>query len=378
MTKKIYASNDFSPSDFSIEIGDTGYSHRVSDIENLPTASNRAIETLTLIHPAISDEIESRIAYTPETGTIQDITGNTLKEFTKVIENTSFITLDLSDEDDTGSSENDNYTKLEGSTATLIVKLTNNAVFSNSDIITIYKEHDNRTTRTTVKRITISTFPAQNTVNAQGNNSFTTEIPNSFFDENATTTLSAGHAPFGNTRLNKIGGALQVTVDIVAPTITITEASGDISAQKSVSATGEDTTETVWKYAQIQSGVVCDANAIENGKEYTKGTAITLDNENYNNTKICFSVTDLAGNTTYKSSEIITGIDTEAPTVKSISVTGEDELTVTMSEPIYAIRNPNPDDFVVFVNDSPVTTATIIGIPNHARNAEDEFIIRNC
>ena len=373
-SEKVYASRNFSPSEFSIEIGDTGYNHRVSDIENLPTTSSSARKTIVLIHPTASNEIESRITYTPGTETVQDIAGNTLKGFTKGIENTSFITLDLADEDDTGSDKNDNYTRLEGSMVTLTVKLTNNAIFSNSDVVTIYKERDDRT-RTAVKKLTISTFPAQDAVNAHGDNSFTVEIPKSVFDENATTTLSAGYAPFGNTDLHKTGNILQVTVDTSAPTITITEASDGPSAQKTISATGEDATETVWQYIQIQSGVVCNADIIETGKEYTKGTTISLNSETDNDTKICFSATDLAGNTTYKSSEIITGIDTEAPTVQSVSVTGEDELTVSMSEPVHATRNPNPDDFVVFINNSPVTTATIIGIPNTAGRAEDEFVI---
>ena len=372
--EKVYASDDFTPSEFSIEIGNTGYNHRVSDVERLPTASNNAIKALLLIHPAVSEEIESRITYTPGTGTIQDIAGNTLKEFTKVIENTSFITLDLADEDDTGSNKNDNYTRLEGSTVTLTVRLTNNATFSNSDVVTIYKEYNDRT-RTVMKKVTVSTFSAQDAVNAHNNDSFAIEIPKNLFAENATTALSAGYAPFGNSGLNKVGSILQITVDTKDPTITITEADAEISAKKTISATGRDATETVWKYAQIQSGVVCNADALEFGKEYTKGTIISLDNESYNNTKICFSATDLAGNTTYKSSNSITGIDTEAPTVSSVSVTGRDELIVTMSEPVYAVRNPNPDDFVVFINNSPVTTTAITGIQNIARRATHEFSI---
>ena len=371
-SEKVYASDGFSPSEFTIEIGNNlGYNQYVSSIENLATTAKTARKTIVLTHPTISDQIPSSIVYTPGSEMIRDIAGNTLQGFTKVIDNTSFITLDLAEEDDTGIDSNDNYTQLEGSTVTLTVTLTNNAQFSNSDVVTIYRGED----RNVVRRIVVSAFPASDSVNAHGAGSFKIDIPKSSFAGNAATVLSAGYAPFGNAALNKIGGVLQVTVDTTAPDIEITEASTGPSAKKTVSATSDDATEVTWKYVQIQSGVVCDADAIQSEEDYTKGKAIPFTKESDNGTKVCFSATDLAGNIAYKSSEVINGIDTELPIVASVAVTGIDELTVTTSEPVYSVAGPNADDFVVFINDTPVANDSITGIPTTVASADNQFTL---
>ena len=370
-SEKVYASAGFSPSDFSIEIGGTGYTQRVTAIENLPTTARAARKTLVLIHPTVSDQITSQVSYTPSTETIRDIAGNTLAAFTQSIDNTSFITLDLADEDDTGISQTDNYTRLDGSTVALNVVLNNNAVFANSDVITIYSGED----REVVRRITISTFPAQDSIDAHGSSTFKVEIPKSTFTSNGTTTLSAGYAPFGNSALNKIGGMLQVTVDTNSPVIKITEPVATPAAQKTVSATSDETTAEEWKYAQIQNDVVCGADDAQVWDDYTKGTTIPFNSEDDNGTKVCFSVADLAGNTAYKGSAEITGIDTKVPTVSTVSVVGENALTVTMSEPVYSVAGPNPNDFVVFVNGAPVITDLISGIPNTVARADTQFTV---
>ena len=370
-SERVYASPDFSPSAFSIEIGDTGHHYRVSAIKNMPTDSQTARKTLTIVHPAVSSDIPLRVVYNPGTGSIQDIAGNILAEFMQSVENTSFITLDLADEDDTGHSTNDNYTRLEGPMVALTVALTNGAVFSNSDVVTLYRGED----RSVVKRLTVSTFPSQDSVNANGTTSFKVEIPESVFVENGVTLLSAGYAPFGNTSLNKIGGTLQVTVDTTAPRIEISNPQEGTALRKTVQATSGDTAEIQWKYNLIQSGVVCDADALQNGKEYTEGEQIVLDTEDSNEMKVCFAATDLAGNTTHKSSVKITGIDSKVPTISGVAVTGENILTVTMSEPVYSIGGPNTDDFVVFINDSPTLTENISGIPLTASRANNQFTI---
>ena len=370
-SERVYASSNLSPSAFSIEIGDTGHHYRVSTIQNLPTTARAASKTFTLVHPAVSGDISLRIVYTPGTGTIQDIAGNTLAGFTQNIATASFITLDLADEDDTGRDTTDNHTQLDDSTVSLTVSLTNAATFSNSDVVTLYRGESH----SVVKRLTVSTFPSQDSVNANGASSFKVEIPKSVFDQNGATLLSAGYAPFGNTALNKIGGFLQVTVDTIAPRISVTDPQEGSALRKTVRATGVDTTDLEWKHAIIQSGVVCDADALRSGEEYTEGNDVVFDTEDSNGMKACFSATDLAGNTTYGSSLTITGIDAAVPTVSSVAVTGESVLTVTMSEPVYSAEGPDANDFVVFVNNSPALTDTVSGIPLTAAQAARQFTI---
>ena len=117
-------------------------------------------------------------------------------------------------------------------------------------------------------------------------------------------------------------------------------------------------------------------NTLKQGAEkYTEGNNIEFDNEDHNNTKVCFSSTDLAGNVTYAVSDEIVGIDTKAPTVSKVAVTGSDTLTVTMSENVYAEASPDADDFVVFVNDTASATEFVDGIQNTAAKARSEFTI---
>ena len=378
-SESVYAaSGSLSTSDFRIAISGTGYSQAISSIENLPTALSGARTTLVFTHPSMSEQIGSTLIYTKGTHTLTDTAGNTVDSFEQSVANTSFVILNLADKDDTGKDKDDNYTRFDGSTVTLVVSLTNNAQFSNGDVVTIYSGNN----RNTVKTIKISSYAADDSVSADGARSFTVAVSKSIFAENGITSLSAAYAPYGTIGINKVGGVLRVTADTEAPDITVSPLSTSPASSKSVSAvdgdnaTDDTTAITDWMSKRIKSGVVCESEAMKQGaEEYAEGTDLSFENEGDNNTKMCFSATDLAGNVTYKESDEIVGIDTNAPTVSNVAVTSDDTVTVTMSEGVYSKIGPDTDDFVVFVNDTAAITESVTGIQNTIGKVRNQFTI---
>ena len=365
-------------SDFRIEVPGTGYSQQITSVENLPTTVATARTTLTFTHPALSNQSGSALAYTKGSNALADMAGNEVDSFNQSIGKSVFITLDLAEKDDLGGDQNDNYTRFNGSTLSIVVSLTNGARFSNGDVITLYRGNS----RQSLKTLTVSSHDAGDTVVADGEQSFTVALQNSVFIENGVTSLSAAYAPVGTIGINKIGGVLRVTVDTEAPKINVSALNAIPASSKEVSAVDEDdvtknaTAATEWFYKQIKSGVVCGDDALkQNAQKYNEGKEITFKTEDDNNTKVCFSSTDLAGNVTYAVSDEIIGIDTKAPTVSKVAVTGSDTLTVTMSENVYAEASPDADDFVVFVNDTASATEFVDGIQNTAAKARSEFTV---
>ena len=372
------ASGSLSLSDFSIAVSGTGYSQAISGIENLPTTKAAARTTLVFTHPSMSDQTGSTLTYTKGTNALVDSAGNEVDSFEQPVANISFVTLSLADKDDTGKDKNDNYTRFDGSMVTLVVSLTNNAQFSNGDVVTIYSGNN----RHILKRITISSYSADDSVSADGARSFNIDIPKSSFTDNGVTSLSAAYSPAGTIGVNKVGGVLRVTADTEAPDITVSPLSNKPASTKLVGAVDEDDSSddkmavTDWVYKKIKSGEVCDEEALKQGaEEYTEGDDITLGAEEDNGMKLCFSSTDLAGNVTYEASDEVAGIDTNTPTVSSVAVTGDDALTVTMSEGVYSKTGPSTDDFVVFVNDEAAVTESITGVQNSIGKVRDQFVV---
>ena len=216
-------------------------------------------------------------------------------------------------------------------------------------------------------------------VNVSGKESFTLMIPKSVFAEGAFT-LYATHTRSGEEGLPS--ARLSITYDLTAPAINISKISPAPASSKQVSAVDEDdaaggiATTTNWVYKQIKSGVVCGDDALkQDAQKYNEGKEITFKTEDDNNTKVCFSSTDLAGNVTYAVSDEIVGIDTKEPTIAKIMVTSDDTLTVTVSENVYSKTSPTIDDFVVFVNDEAATIESITGIQNTVGKARDQFTV---
>ena len=364
-SEAVYAATSINPNDFRIVSGNAQYI--VTEITELANSKGTAKVSLVLTHVPLGDAEAVSLRYTKGNTSITDVAGNTLQSFTETIESKSFVTLALDPQDDTGARTDDGITQFDGDEVSLTASLTS-GTFRHGDQIQIYE----RGKASSLKRVIVASA-GTNTVDASGATSFTTTVAKRLFTE-GTILLYAAYTPVDQATATN-GVDLSLTYDATAPTIRITEANTRVSAQKTISATGGGASETEWKYAQIKGDIDCDADALQTSEKYTEGKTISLNSENDNSTKICFSVTDLAGNTAYKSSQIITSIDTEAPTIASLAITGEDEITVVMSEPVYAVRNPDLDDFVVFVNNTHVNTAAITGIERTADRAKNEFTI---
>ena len=113
-----------------------------------------------------------------------------------------------------------------------------------------------------------------------------------------------------------------VTV-FVAGTLTIIVTNDEYTApapHKTVSATDTiaDAADTVWHYIQIDSAAgdtACEADRFDGTETaYTEGADITLNSKDDNGDTICFKAVN-EGNTYYKTSGVIGGIDQVAPTV---------------------------------------------------------------
>ena len=267
-SEPVYAtSSNIALSDFRIEVPGTGYSQQITGIENLPTTASTARNSLVFTHPALSNQSGSALVYTKGSNALADVAGNEVDSFNQAISRSAFITLDLAEKDDLGRDRTDNYTRFTDSTLSIVVSLTNGAQFSNGDVITLYRGHN----RQLLKTLTVSSHDADDTVVADGEQSFTVALQNSVFIENGVTSLSAGYAPVGTIGVNKIGGVLRVTVDTEAPKISVSDLSTSPASSKQVSAVDEDgaidetITSTEWLYKQIKSDVVCDAQYAEAG-----------------------------------------------------------------------------------------------------------------
>ena len=105
-------------------------------------------------------------------------------------------------------------------------------------------------------------------------------------------------------------------IDSRLPVITITDPVAGPARSKSVRAADTEGNIVSWKYRQIGESAACDRNTMRSGsKSYTEGKKLVFGDENDNNTKVCFSAIDAAGNTSYVETEVIDGIDTAAPRI---------------------------------------------------------------
>ena len=120
----------------------------------------------------------------------------------------------------------------------------------------------------------------------------------------------------GTNSAGQKGAEFAVSYLATAPNVSV-DTNQESAALTIVQATDKhDEDETAWKYMQIAGDVECDADTLilTKGSEYEEGTPISLTDESISGTKICFASIDLAGNTAYADSDIIT-IDLTAPSI---------------------------------------------------------------
>ena len=103
-------------------------------------------------------------------------------------------------------------------------------------------------------------------------------------------------------------------IDTTGSVITVTNPANTPAKSKTIKAIDNDDTATNWKYKQIAEDAVCNAGEMSNNTQpYTEGRSITFNEESDNGTKVCFSVTDTIGNTSYETSAILSNIDNTPP-----------------------------------------------------------------
>ena len=211
------------------------------------------------------------------------------------------FTLELSTSDDTGFDSSDGYTNLTSGDRVAIFTLKNTNAFQIGDVISIYRNDD------TEDLLTYTTIGDEwYQLRAEGAKSFNIHIPGFEFKE-GTFTLRAIHK---NAREDVISPQIVITHDTTAPIINIVNPNTAPASSKVISATDNDAEETVWTYKQIRSTTICSELIFPiSSSLYTEGAQLIFSNAGDNDTKICFSVTDLAGNVAYAESTIITGIE---------------------------------------------------------------------
>ena len=139
-----------------------------------------------------------------------------------------------------------------------------------------------------------------------------------------------------------------VESDVVGA-VTITPSTGYSSPKRSMTITASvaDPNLSTWKHKIIDSTTSCDATAMASGT--STGSSITITDQDHNGKKVCFSVTNSDESVVvYQESEVVSGLETIAPTIVSISGTDghygpgdEVEIVMTLSEPV-RITGPNP------------------------------------
>ena len=141
-----------------------------------------------------------------------------------------------------------------------------------------------------------------------------TDITLSSESDNGTKICFRSRDEAGNMKFetsNAIAG-----IDATEPVITVTSPDTMTSLSKMVSATDDDTGATTWLYKLIDGTAVCGSVALSSDTTvYTEGNTITFSSESDNGQKVCFSSRDAVGNTGFKTSTVIDGIDTTAPVI---------------------------------------------------------------
>ena len=142
-------------------------------------------------------------------------------------------------------------------------------------------------------------------------------------------------------------------IDTTAPNINITEVKTTLAKEKVLRAVDYDTDETVWTHKQIAAAADCTADQMSTDEQpYTENTDLTYTKESDNNTKVCFSATDIAGNTAYQVSEILDGIDASVPTVSSAILVDVErtQTKVVVTDTVHSFGDFSVTDFAIEID----------------------------
>lgn len=213
------------------------------------------------------------------------------------LEGGSTLSLTLSATDDTGYDQRDGYTNL-GEDGFVEFVLENTEVFQMGDIVSMYRDGD---PEDALAWGVIGEHWYQ--INSAGSNAFVISVPKFEFTE-GVFTLHAEYQPAGSEIAIK-SSPIVITYDASAPS-----AVAHASEDGSVYAVDADEQETFWFYKQVKSAITCNHQLFPfSSTVYAEGAMIVPSAEGWSRddggTKICFQISDRAGNVAYAESEII-------------------------------------------------------------------------
>ena len=164
----------------------------------------------------------------------------------------------------------------------------------------------------------------------------------SFFESGAQKTLdneayNGNRVCFGVRDTNHNWGygvsGLITNIDRTPPAITAAPAgaSSNVKLEITVSAssTSFDIDENSWRHKVIPAAAGCNGASMSSST--SPGLEVTINSEAHNNHKVCFTARDTAGNRSYRSSGVISGIDRTAPAIAVSSVVSN-QVSATVSD----------------------------------------------
>ena len=183
---------------------------------------------------------------------------------------------------------------------------------------------------------TLSSFQA--TILTSGNCDSSTTTFTDYSSGNSLTLAEGETACFKatDTAGNTAYAASTVGTDITPPTIIVTPASDDSTAKTAITVSASSTDPDLgatpaWIHKVISDSDTCDSTQMTSGT--SSGQSVTLNSEDHNNHRVCFSVSDTNANPGYGVSGTISGLDTTPPTI-TVTPASDDstaKTTITVS-----------------------------------------------
>ena len=170
-----------------------------------------------------------------------------------------------------------------------------------------------------------------------------------------------------------------VGIDATAPNIVISELTSEPARKKVVSAKDTETNDDiVWASKQIASDADCDASQMTtNALPYAETTELEFTKESDNGTKVCFSATDTANNTSHKASDIITGIDTTVPAVASATLINvkRTQTKVVITDKVRSFGNFSASNFKIEIDGVDYPVRKVSGFEQSMDASETSFVL---
>ena len=178
-----------------------------------------------------------------------------------------------------------------------------------------------------------------------------------------------------------------ITTDSIDPVITITPLNTVIIREKQVSATSSEVSPSDGAfYKAINNGDLCSTLIPSDAIAYTLGEDISINSESFNGQRICFYVTDNAGNISASESDVIVGIDRTLPSISTTLLEGytvnrqdrdDDGITVSGSVEAFASVSIELDSVTKTIDSANTATGSyqVTYATNELPNSDGEYTL---